>query len=176
MKTQSLLSILLSCLLAAVVHGRECPHCGRGTCEPVCKLVCTTRTVEKTCYGCECENVCIPSPSTKCREHSESAGKCGLLCYLRWTEWCPGCAKPASRKKLAKYVVTREVPSYKWVVVPACCCNRGPGGDYVKPAPAGAEVGNQYALTEEELRRVAKKLAQNAESRKRGSAEGFPRQ
>ena len=153
MKVRSLLWVPLLGLCATVAQAGDC--CRQGNCERVCKLVCTTRTVETTCYGYECEEVCIPGPSKKCEKHSQSVGKCHMLCRLRWTEWCAGSAKPICRKKLTKYIAKREVPSYKWVVVPACCCKSGAGGDSVKQAPPNAELGDQYALTVEELRRLS---------------------
>ncbi len=153
MNSRSLLWLPLLGLCATVAQAGDCCH--RGNCGMVCKLVCTTRTVEKTCYGYECEQVCIPGPSKKGEKHCQPAGKCHLLCRLRWTDWCAGCATPICRKNLTKYIAKREVRSHKWVVVPACCCKKGAAGDSVKQAPTNAKVGDQYALTMEELRRLS---------------------
>jgi hypothetical protein len=57
----------------------------------------------------------------------------------------------SQRKKLTKYVATREVPSYKWVVVPACQADSAAGGDVVKAAPRNARLGDQYAVGNDEL-------------------------
>ena len=160
MKTSLLLSLARSALLAGPTFAGECRRCGG--CEKVCKLVCTTRTIEKTCYGCECEDVCIPGPSKKCQEHCEPVGRCDLLCCLRWIEWSPRCAKPTHRKYLTKYIVTREVPSYQWGVVCACQAGGQGGSQCCKSAPPDANAGDEYSLTDEELNRLTAETERQA--------------
>ncbi|MBI1900213.1 MAG: hypothetical protein HYS13_03730 [Planctomycetia bacterium] len=153
MKTIVLCSVVVFTAMAAVLQAGD--DCGCADCQLVCKLVCTWRTVEVTCYGYKCEDFCMPGPSEKCQEHCEPIDKCDLLCHLRWTEWCPDCAAPYHRKKLTKYVVKRDVPSYKWVVVPACQCAAPAPGTHAKRAPRDAEPGDEFPVTEAELRQLS---------------------
>lgn len=45
----------------------------------VCKLVCDTKTLTVTCYGCECDQVCIPDPSQPGCKHC-STNCCNGVC------------------------------------------------------------------------------------------------
>ncbi len=140
---------------AAYAGGGKCQHCGAGRGDLVCHLVKSTKTVTKTCYDCTSEDVCVPGPSTKCKKHVEPAdGKCNFLCNITWTEWIPGCAKMRTRNKLTKYIVKKEVPSYKWVVSKCCdgcktkiqSANVEPGIDVPTPPIVDAELryGNPH--------------------------------
>lgn len=96
-------TIFLLLSQTANAGGPCCDQCGD---DMVCKLVKTTKKIKVICYGCECDTVCIPGPSSKCTEHCETICKggkncsdkctCGKspVCTLKWTEWIPGCAKP----------------------------------------------------------------------------------
>ena len=90
----------------------------------VCRLVCETKKVPITCYGCREEDFCVPGPSTPGAEHCEAVCGSSLPCAQRrfvWSEWFPaGSADVFTRKKLQKRTVTREVPSYKWVTEDLC--------------------------------------------------------
>lgn len=96
----------------------------------VCRLVCETKKVQITCYGCKEEDFCVPGPSRPGAEHCEQICESSLPCAQRrfvWTEWFPACtADLFTRKTLQKRTVTREIPNYKWVtedLCPRCAAN-----------------------------------------------------
>ncbi len=117
-----------------------CARCGcAAPCQKVCRLVCEEKKVEVTCWGCKCEDFCVPGPSTPGCRHgepvclpSEAADKASAPCVQAkcffWTEWFPSSAKVHTRKKLLKKVETRTIPSYKWVVEDLCpaCAAQAP--------------------------------------------------
>ena len=115
----------------------------------VCKLVCTTRIIETVCYGCACEEICVPGPSRRCCTIRQQACERDCRSMFVWTQWIPGCARLFHRKTLKKYLVTKEIPSYKWVVVPACRCDCA--SDITKPAPPGSKLGDQFPATNNEI-------------------------
>lgn len=148
----------------------------RPACGKVCKLVCETTTLTSTCYGAECDQLCVPSPSCPgCKHCAACCGTCepGLACLPKclfcWRDWCPtGCATPISVKKLVKYEAEREVCWYHWEVVDACRCGCGCGdgcvpdgepgcgcGCVYKPAPADAKIGTSLGLSDEEQAQLA---------------------
>lgn len=120
--------------------GDGCCSCCGCACQPemTCHLVKYMKKVTVTCYGCKCNNICIPGPSCKGCEHCEgccdNGGQCGQCnggcgcddcnhkpdCHLRWFDWCPTCACPITVKQLQKFEVTKEVCAYKWEAVPMC--------------------------------------------------------
>jgi hypothetical protein len=145
MKTvRSFAAVLVALLAAAAATPAtaedSCCHCGGGCkVRKMCRLVCETEVIKDYCYGCECEDFCIPDHAKRGCLHCD--GCCGELedcdccsqrpwCKLEWFNWCPTCAKPKCVKKLVKYEISREVPSYKWVVETVCegCCQEC--GDY----------------------------------------------
>ncbi len=126
--------------------GHSCNSCDCGT---VCKLVCTVKEIETVCYGCERGRVCIPGPSHRCQKCRQQACKCDCRSKLVWTEWIPGRAHVACRNTLKKYVVTKEVPSYKWVVFPNCRCDGEK--DVIKSAPPGSELGDEFPAADDEI-------------------------
>ncbi len=182
MKTKMLLLAFAICGMMAPVAlaqscgcdaGAACANdcCGDGCCDndcgsgKVCKLVCTTKKVKTICYGCKCEDFCVPGRSERGCTHCESVGDCGCdtdccghapSCCIKWTEWIPGCATMRTRKKLVKYEAVKEVPSYKWEVVDACGCNQD--NCCVKAAPAGAKLGDTYELTDAERKQYKEYL------------------
>ncbi|WP_254512104.1 hypothetical protein [Anatilimnocola floriformis] len=110
-----------------------CDHCGCvDACQKTCRLVCETKKVEITCWGCKCEDFCVPGPSKLCSQHCEmvceecdktpdAKGVCYQPHKFVWNEWIPGCcAKIHTRKKLMKKTITKTIPSYKWVVENLC--------------------------------------------------------
>jgi hypothetical protein len=109
-----------------------CDHCGQVCpCQKTCRLVCETKKVEITCWGCKCEDFCIPGPSKPGCKHCEwVCEECDAACDPKgvhtqakkfvWTEWVPGCATMHTRKKLMKKTITKTIPSYKWVVEDLC--------------------------------------------------------
>src|SRR5688500_7438152 len=78
-----------------------CDHCGHaGACQKVCRLVCETKKVEVTCWGCKCEDFCVPGPSKPGCKHCETVCEfCNEGCDANavhscpqkfvWTEWIP---------------------------------------------------------------------------------------
>lgn len=144
-------------------HGRHCRHCGAtADCCKVCQLKCEEAEVEITCWGCKCEEFCIPDRSCPGCRHCEvvcedcdcagdpnephAVGK-----WFVWRDWCPGTAQVYPRKKLMYKVITRKVPVYKWEVVDLCpaCIEQCaplevPAGAEVPPPPSGAGVVVPY--------------------------------
>ncbi len=94
-----------------------CPECGGRRVKKVCRLVCETKKETEVKYGCESEDFCVPGPSRRCGVRCEK-DECGHV--HRDYVWQPSCAQIRTRKKLMKKEVTREVPSFKWVVEEVC--------------------------------------------------------
>jgi hypothetical protein len=105
-----------------------CAHCGCACSgQKVCRLVCEEKKVDVICWGCKCEDFCVPGPSKPGCRHCECVcGDCSAPCDCTvphakskafvWTDWVPGCASIFTKKKLMQKIVTKTVPSYKWVV------------------------------------------------------------
>ena len=52
-----------------LVRTRSVPlRCG-GPCKKVCRLVCEEKKVEVVCWGCKCEDFCVPGPGCPTCEH-----------------------------------------------------------------------------------------------------------
>jgi hypothetical protein len=180
MKTfKALLTLCLAMFLAASARADDCcdrcDHCGcQSHCGKVCRVICDKKKVTTVTYRCECEDFCVPGPSKKCGTHCECepdcCSPCGKICK-KVTDWLPTCAQVRTKHKLIKHETTKEVPSYKWVVENRCekC---GGGGDGMapsggkdaapaptpaptKPAPKNAKVGDEYPLSEAELKQVS---------------------
>jgi hypothetical protein len=78
-------------------------------------LVPSTKKVPKNVYRTECEDFCVPGPSTR--------SICFDECGRRKVVVTPSCGKVRSRNKLIKKEVNEEVPTTKCVVeylCPAC--------------------------------------------------------
>jgi hypothetical protein len=133
----------LGSLPAAEATAGDCCQCG-GCTRKVCKLVCEEKEIKDTCYGCECDAVCLPGCSKRGCLHREcvcgTEGCCGDCCgdscdqaphcVLEWFDWCPSrCAHLRHVNKLVKYEVSKKVCAYKWVVEEVCdnCCGNGCG-------------------------------------------------
>ena len=77
---QRFTTIALACLALvsaasnSVVAGDCCcSHCGGCcACEKVCRLVCEEKEVEVICWGCLCEDFCLPEPSEPCCKHCKT--------------------------------------------------------------------------------------------------------
>jgi hypothetical protein len=154
----------LAVLVASAIraHGADgcCAHCGCAcSCQKVCRLVCEEKKVDVICWGCKCEDFCVPGHSKPgCQHCEEVCGDCDKPCdctapYAKpknfvWNEWIPGCAKILTKKKLMQKIVTKKVPSYKWVVEDLCpqcesSCGRvavAPGGDVPPPPVTDAKL------------------------------------
>lgn len=144
------LSAALAISSANLATAFGCDHCGQVCpCQKTCRLVCETKKVEITCWGCKCEDFCIPGPGkpgckhceTVCEHCDEIGDPKGVHSQPQkfvWTEWIPGCAKIHTKKKLMKKTVTKTISSYKWVVedlCPHCVANAQSA-----PVPAGTEI------------------------------------
>jgi hypothetical protein len=167
------LTFLLSCSSTLVALAGECAcshcrqHCG---CEKVCRLVVEEKKVEIVCWGCECEDFCVPGPSCRgCKNCEEVCNFCDdkdpKAPYSKphkfvWYDWTPTpCANVFTKKKLMKKVITKKVPSYKWVVEDLCpdCESKTDAASIVEgveiPAPPVKNVKLKYvqaaAATEE---------------------------
>ncbi len=138
-----------------------CTHCGCHECHKVCRLVCEEKKVEVVCWGCKCENFCLPTHGKEIAKHCElvcddqACGDCHNGVQVKpkkfvWREWCPSCAKMFTKKKLMKKVITKKIPTYKWVVEDVCdkCDAQCPGAalppDGEIPAPPLANVELRY--------------------------------
>jgi hypothetical protein len=142
-------AVLLGLAATSALAGHCCDcGCGDGV-RMVCRLKEDKRKIEKIVYACKCEDICIPGKSCRgCKNCEEVGGDCGCDCEcscdhkpfarLKWFDWSPGCAHVKNVKKLEKFIVTKEVCGWKWVVEEACgnCC---PDGDCV-PAKDGTPV------------------------------------
>lgn len=136
-----------------------CACCrGRHSCGKVCRLVREEKKVEIVCWGWTCEDFCIPPPSRPGCRHCETVcdecrGRDPAQPHAEpkkfvWTDWIPGCAKRRSTKnKLMKKVVTKKVPSFRWVVEDLCpaCERRCVGaevysGEQLPPAPVDGAI------------------------------------
>lgn len=127
----SLIAFSMALALAARAMADCCEHCGCDCgCRKVCHLKCDVKKVTKVEYSCECEDFCVPCRSEKVGYKCECHCK---ECLLGCREHC--CEKPVykptgailhTKKKLVKHEVTKEVPTYKWVVETVCddCAHR----------------------------------------------------
>jgi hypothetical protein len=126
------LAFVLGLSAAASAGEPFCAHCGctDGCCR-VCRLVCEEKKVEVICWGCTCEDFCLPCPSTPgcrycediyepCDEGDKPVWVCTRPKRFTWLDWCPGSARMHTKKKLMKRVVIRKIPVYKWVVEDLC--------------------------------------------------------
>ncbi len=151
----------ISSARSAQAHEGCCSCCG-GCCEccKTCRLVCEEKTVDVVCWGCVCEDFCLPKHDKACCVHCETVcAKCGephdpkAPCVqpkrFLWTEWCPGCATMHSKKKLMKKTEKVTVKTFKWVVEDLCpkckgTCDVAEAGPEDKvpdpPKVAGAEL------------------------------------
>ncbi len=133
MVLRSLIAASVYAGLPAVARASEgcCSHCGCSSnrCRKVCRLVSEDRKITTTCWGMECEDFCVPGPSTPECKHCEMVCKngpddkqvCGQPKRLVWTSWRPGCGQEIhTKRKLMKKTVTKKVPSFKWVVEDLC--------------------------------------------------------
>lgn len=130
---RSIITAALAPVLANVgtAADRCCAHCGRGArhCRKVCRLVCEDKKITTICWGMQCEEICVPGPSTPDCKHCE-------MVYPKtpedkkisaqpkrfvWTSWIPGrSADVVTKRRLMKKTVTKTVPSFKWVIEDAC--------------------------------------------------------
>lgn len=106
-----------------------CTQCGApGACQKVCRLVTEEKKVEVVFWGVKCEEFCMPGrcrPGCQTCETACGEGTSGHVTHgsgkkFVWTEWVPGQAQVPTKRKLMKKIVTKTVPSHKWVVDNLC--------------------------------------------------------
>lgn len=161
-----LLAVIFTLTIATIaMAGDRCGHCGcQACCENVCRLVVEEKKVQITCWGCECEDFCLPGPSCRgCKNCEEVCNFCGQNDSEKigsqpkkfvWYDWIPNpCAAVHTKKKLMKKTVTKTVPSYKWVVEELCpaCEQKAVGAPLVTgvevPPPPVANVKLKFSRT-----------------------------
>jgi hypothetical protein len=129
-------------------------------------LVCEDKKVDVICWGALCEEFCIPCHGRKGCEHCEMVcGECDCdpetptskPKRFIWSDWMPTRATMFTRTKLMKKTITKEVPTYKWVVEDLCphceanCpCASIESESQLPPVP-GADASIKYHLAEEPL-------------------------
>jgi hypothetical protein len=125
-----LLSVWASNSLAD--DGCCCAGCGCScNCQKICRLKEEEKKVEIVCWGCKCEDFCVPYCSERgCKNcdtvceacgDKESEGICVEPKRHVWHDWLPGCgAQVYTKHKLMRGVQTKKVPSFKWVVEDLC--------------------------------------------------------
>ena len=162
-----------------IICDGSCPTCGK-----VCKLVCSTKKLTATCYGCESKDICIPGPSRRgCKHCATCYGKpsdkpcdecqnCVPKCEFCWRDWFAcGCATPRTVRVLTKYQAEKEICWYHWEVVDAACgdcvSKNGAAGKnskqtahtIFKPAPECAAIGDVLPISEAEWVKLAAVLS-----------------
>ena len=115
--------------VALAGHG-GCRRCGCSTnrCRKVCRLEQVDRKITTVVWGMECEDFCVPGPSTPDCKQCDMVGSpvpgdkvCSKPKRIVWTSWIPGCGQEIhTKRKLMKKTVTKNVPSFKWVVGDLC--------------------------------------------------------
>ncbi len=124
-----------------------CSHCGgRQSCQKVCRLVCEEKKVDVVCWGCLCEDFCLPKHNKPgCTHCKWLCADCNSACdpeaphvepkRFVWTDWIPGCATMHTRKKLMKKTEPVTVKNFTWVVEDLCQhCEANCGSAVVEPA------------------------------------------
>lgn len=158
------LTVALVAPRLAQAAGGCCEHCGCSSCCKVCRLVCEEKKVDVICWGCICEDFCLPKHNKVCRVHCETVcadcnephdpkAPCVQPKRFVWTEWIPGCATMHTRKKLMKKTEQVTVKTFKWVVedlCPACEARCDVGavgcGDDVPEPPQVADARLLYQI------------------------------
>jgi hypothetical protein len=151
-------TLVAACLLGGRVRAADCCCCAQcgcqQSCQKVCRLVREEKKVEIICWGCKCEDFCLPGPGTPgCKHCTTVCADCdapadGDAPHVEpkrfvWFDWLPGCATMHTKKKLMQKKVAKTIPSYKWVVEDLCpgceakCeCAAVPSGEALPPLPA----------------------------------------
>lgn len=151
MNPKSYLAILMASALIVVARSSLagdccCSHCGGcQSCQKVCRLVCEEKEVDVVCWGCLCEDFCLPKHNKPGCTHCKCVcAGCDSACdpdaphvepkRFVWTDWIPGCATMHTRKKLMKKTESVTVKSFKWVVEDLCSrCEANCGSAVVEP-------------------------------------------
>lgn len=122
-------AVLVGVTKSARAAGGRCCKCGCEQATKVCRLVCEEKKVQVTLWGVNEEDFCVPGPGRRgergCEMVVDPKENEKTPCYepakLSWSQWiATGCPTMYTKKKLMKKVVTKTVPSYKWVVEDLC--------------------------------------------------------
>lgn len=109
-----------------------CARCGACCCcQKVWCPVCEVKQADVPCWGCKCEDFCVPGPNCEgCRHCKTFCDSCDDNCdptkphsepkRFIWTDWFPCFAQTYTRTKLMKKIEHVKVPSYKWVEEDLC--------------------------------------------------------
>lgn len=128
-----LITFVACCLVGAASPKTKCDKCGaEAPCKKVCRLVCEEKKVEVVCWGCKCEDFCVPGPGCPTCEHCQCVCKtCGdgapssKVCSepkrFVWYDWRPSFAQMYTKTRLMRRTEMVKVPTYKWVVEDVCC-------------------------------------------------------
>ena len=161
MKLISNVSVCLTLFVIALTStptafaGDCCQRCGRNCdCHSVCRCVPFEKEVKVVCWGCSDTDICIPHASIRgCKHREDVCDKCEHGCCrnagLVWWDWSPCGAKSFTRHKLMKKIVTRKIPSHKWVTEELCdacavdCAQPTPSG---KPKQPGNPLPDEQSL------------------------------
>lgn len=150
-RTLAPLAALIVIAISSSVQAGGCSDCdGCSNVKKVCRKVCTFEEVEVKCWGCKCEDFCLPGdPDIKqerpCDSCSCDSGSCdggceascgcdsglvhshkghnGLFGTKLFATPChreSSCASVHTKKKLGYYVIKKKVPVVKWEIVELC--------------------------------------------------------
>jgi hypothetical protein len=148
-------TVLIVCRYASLTAADECCDCCKcqASCCKVCRCVPTTKQVPKTVYCCECEDFCVPGPSTCCVVCDD--------CGKHHNVYTPNCAHVRTRKKLVKETKTEEVKTYKWVVETLCpnCAGKCTGQDAERPPSDAAAQHDSHTVHPANYRSAAPNAA-----------------
>ncbi len=139
---KSLLAVVVLLVTCSSAWAQCCAHCGcSSNCEKICRVVCEVKKVPKVTFGCECEDFCVPGPSTR----RTVCDDCGHTKHV----YTPGCGKVRTRTKLVKHEIFEEKVSYKWVVETLCgsCARRCAAADPTPTALAPQSLATSLPAT-----------------------------
>jgi hypothetical protein len=166
------LAIAMTSWSGSVLGGDCCSHCGcQDGSQKVCRLVCEEKKVKVVCWGCKCEDFCVPGKSCRgdknCEMVCADCNSCSCNCEqpsakpkkFVWYNWEAGCGHMDTKKKLMKKEVTVTVPSFKWVVEDLCGSCEAKCGAAALPSnvpmppmpPAASQAKLKYYTTAEEV-------------------------
>jgi hypothetical protein len=158
--TSWLIVVIISSVGQFTMADSHCAHCGVvGPCQKLCRPVFEEKKVEVVCWGCKCEEVCVPGPSCagcrhcetvcqSCDEAPDPSKPHSEPKKFIWTEWLPNFAQTYTRTKLMKTTVKVNVPGYKWVTEDLCsqcaarCAGESAAANGVTALPPPANNAN----------------------------------
>jgi hypothetical protein len=149
MRSLLLCAVALTWYQSSAVYAGCCSHCGCNddSCCKVCCLVPEVKKVTKPVYDCECEDFCVPGKSDCCIGCDE--------CGRRKLIYTPTCGCVRTRVKLIKKNETKEVKTFKCVVVDMCAkCAQQCDAQPVQTASAATPEENNESWATRALRNL----------------------